>query len=531
MMPQSVVSIVLFAVWVVAMLAFWNLHRHADFLSRKGVTILLFTLSFLLFFAIWFFERQRELEIGGGRVAIYPFYEISRAGEKFSARSFAIPELAIDRLQGAEQQRYRFVPLDWILEPADPDSLTSVPYLFDLSRKLHYPRFAVGVLHNRGDSTVCDFVLYDSDELIPLLEKKFSFATGDEHQAADSLSIAIASATGLTLEEPAVWSAEYSDAYFAARYELLSGNLMQAGQAARRIIDEDSLNIRAHEVLATVVFADPDLRGTDLRFREKTLRALSEKLARLSELDTTRVRINRLAAEGFLWREKFTLAEQYLRRCLRQRFWDSKALSLFTRLHYTRYRALGYSDIRDMFKKALLYNPGDVEAAIGLATAYLQANETDKAQAVLEHMYSISPNNVRLMHALGQVYVTRGMARELFDLYSRILEISPRDSDAFYNIGVYYYNKRDFKNARRFLKQAIAAGNHRNSRMYLASIAEQEGRLEEAVEYLRERIRLRSGEDDAYAEEARRHLFELMLAMGKVDSLGNVLEKKPGRPR
>ncbi len=528
MMPQSVVSIVLFAVWLVSMLAIWNLHRYSGFLSRKGVTILLFTLSFLLFFAIWFVERQRELEIGGGRLAIYPFYRITREGSDFTPQSYAVPELAIARLQSLKQDKHRFMPLDWVVEPADPDSLASVPYLFELSRKLAYPHFVVGVLHDRGDTTACEFVLYDSDELIPLLEKKFSFEAGNERQAADTLANSIAAVLGLAAADTgAQLSDEYTDAYFYARYALLRGDLLQAGKAAKDIIAGDSLHIRAHEVLATVVFADRDLPGTDLRYREKTLRSLSEKLGRLSDMDTTRVRISRLAAEGYLWREKFTLAEAYLKQCLRRRYWDSKALGLFTRLHYTRYRELGYDDIRDMFRKALLYNPGDVEAAIGLATAHLQANETDKAQAVLEKMYAITPNNLRLMHALGQVYVTRGMAKELFELYSRILELSPGDVDAFYNIGIYYYNKQDFKNATRFFKQAIAVGNHLNSRMYLASIAEQEDRLDEAIAYLRERIRLRTGENDAYAEEARRHLFDLMLALGKVDSLGNVLEGKP----
>ncbi|MDQ7051953.1 MAG: hypothetical protein Q9P14_03285 [candidate division KSB1 bacterium] len=67
-------------------------------------------------------------------------------------------------------------------------------------------------------------------------------------------------------------------------------------------------------------------------------------------------------------------------------------------------------------------------------------------------------------------------------------------------------------------------GNHRDSRLYLAKIAEKHGRLEEAIEYLRQRIRLKTGENDVYAEEARRHLFELMVALGKVDSTGRVLD-------
>ena len=62
----------------------------------------------------------------------------------------------------------------------------------------------------------------------------------------------------------------------------------------------------------------------------------------------------------------------------------------------------------------------------------------------------------------------------------------------------------------RFFEKAIEIDNHLNSHLYMAYIYELRGDMDNAVKHLRLRIRHKTGPDDEFAEEARKHLFKIM---------------------
>ncbi len=253
-----------------------------------------------------------------------------------------------------------------------------------------------------------------------------------------------------------------------------------------------------------------------------------ERLAGLSDADSTNAELARLAAEFFVWREKFNEAALYALRAYRHAPLNSKVVALLARLHYSRYRPLGFFNEEEIYRRALALNPGDVQARLEFAAVELQLYKTVEAQKLLEEALRINPNHVGILNALGQIYVSRGLTRKIFATYQKILELQPRNAEAFYNLGIYYYHSGDDSTAERFFTRAVELGNHRDSRLYLAKIAEKHGDLQRAIHYLQERIRLKTGDNDVFAEEARRHLFNLMLALGKVDSTGRVLESNHG---
>ena len=194
------------------------------------------------------------------------------------------------------------------------------------------------------------------------------------------------------------------------------------------------------------------------------------------------------------------------------------------KLHFSRYRPLHYLNEIEIYSQSLQYNPGDIQAALELAAVQIQLKQTVKAQELLEKYCRIFPANLRLLRSLGEIYVVRGLPSKIFATYEKILQQNPNDADAYYNLGIYYFNSEDTLNASRFFKKAIKVGNHLNSRQYLAKIAEKRNRMDDAIAYLRQRIRLKTGEHDVYAEEARRHLLEIMMALGRIDSTGKVVE-------
>jgi tetratricopeptide (TPR) repeat protein len=93
-----------------------------------------------------------------------------------------------------------------------------------------------------------------------------------------------------------------------------------------------------------------------------------------------------------------------------------------------------------------------------------------------------------------------------------VLEIDPGSGEAYYNLGVAYYNDEAIQEAVRFFERAIEMEDHPESYYYLGVIYAEAGDKDRAVSFLRERIRLRKGFDDPYAEQARELLYELLHA-------------------
>jgi tetratricopeptide (TPR) repeat protein len=98
----------------------------------------------------------------------------------------------------------------------------------------------------------------------------------------------------------------------------------------------------------------------------------------------------------------------------------------------------------------------------------------------------------------------------VIEIYNKILDIDPHNADAYYNLGIYYFNSGDIANAERFFSTAVEINDHLNSHLYLGHIFESKGMLAEAIAEYRIRIRHKRGPKDPYAEEARKRIFQLM---------------------
>ena len=112
--------------------------------------------------------------------------------------------------------------------------------------------------------------------------------------------------------------------------------------------------------------------------------------------------------------------------------------------------------------------------------------------------------------ALGKLYTFRNDVLNIIRVYRRVLEIDPEYADAYYNLGIAYYNDGQADEAIRFFERAIALANQADSHFYLGMIYVERGETDRAIASFRERIRLRQGAEDAFAEEARKTLEELL---------------------
>jgi tetratricopeptide (TPR) repeat protein len=528
MLPElSHDSLLVFALWLTAMLVLWNLYRYADFLSRKKMVATIAAISFLFFAIAWGldYKDKRTTQKYGNRIAIYAM-PISDGDSpvQLQSESIAMAEIAREFIAIDSSNGYRAYPLDWLYVSLNRDSVAHPEYLRRVANRIGYPYFVVGAIQKKDSSSLCRFKVFQAQKDTPLLASEIVYPNGNVEKGARLLAAKICSALGGQPSENITLIA-VQPRYYEMRLANLHGDRGKARQIALALIEEDSTNTNAWKFLAESDFRASELLDLSKNDRVRKVARLSQKLARLSDLDSTDATLARLAGAGYYWQEKFNEAAFYTLRAYRQSaFEDSRIYNQLAKLHYSRYRPLGFLNEVEIYNKALQCNPGDLDAVLELAAVRIQLKQTVQAQQLLEKYHAIFPDNPRLLRSLGEIYVARGLPKKIFATYEKILQHNPNDADAYYNLGIYYYNSEDVHTAVKFFKKAIKVGNHLNSRLYLAKIAEKQKKISEAITYLRERIRLKTGDEDAYAEEARRHLYELMLVLGKIDSTGKVIE-------
>ena len=76
------------------------------------------------------------------------------------------------------------------------------------------------------------------------------------------------------------------------------------------------------------------------------------------------------------------------------------------------------------------------------------------------------------------------------------------DSDNYYNLGVVYFQKKEFDEALDYFLNAIEIDENLDSYLYTAVSYRELGEKEKALQYFRERVSRMTGEDDHYAREA-----------------------------
>lgn len=509
-------------IWIVAVLALWNLHRYAGFLNRRY-----FLLSFLivtLFAAagIGYIAQTEKTSRPIRTVAVLPVVAVSDE-RHLTPEGVLLAYHASQMAAAALDSPFSVVPLEWPFEMANLDSVVFPAYWQRLARATGYDFLCLGEYSRHGDLLSLRLTLLEPQRNAERAKADFRVPVDRlPDGAAQIAQWLVGKINGSDRKAPPPEA--LPPAFYQAYLHLMLRDPKAALPLLRPLYQHSPENRDVIVLLAKAEFADTALVTLEQKKREVRLQDLSERLADLSDGDTTDVELARLAGEGFLWREKFNEAAVYGLRAYRHARCHPKVLNLLARLHFTRYRPLGFFNEVEIYKQALQCNPGDLQALLELAAAYMQLYRTVEAQTLLEKALQINPNHPDILNALGQIYVSRGLTEKIFTTYQKILELQPRNPVAYYNLGIYYYHSGQDSIAQRFFERAVQVGNHRDSRLYLAKIAEKQGRLDDAIEYLRQRIRLKTGEHDVYAEEARRHLFQLMLALGKVDSTGRVLD-------
>lgn len=196
-------------------------------------------------------------------------------------------------------------------------------------------------------------------------------------------------------------------------------------------------------------------------------------------------------------------------------FFNPNEASLYflaARLHPSRFRELGFKHREQLYKKAIALNPAYVKAYLALGDLYYFRQSMEKSEAVYKNLLRINPESVDALLALGKIYLYRGETVRLIETYERLLKNRPENPEVIYNLGIAYYNQNQYDRAVQLFQIAGDQYQVPDAFYYLGVIFMKLDRADEAIESFRRRIDLRHGQDDLYANESVKFLYQLLQA-------------------
>jgi len=424
-----------------------------------------------------------------------------------------IPEMVAQQLQRTVKDNAIVAPLSWTYHILKTDSLSRETYLNNFCKRIKFNHYFYGFLAQKNEryvlyyrlnsmdgSCVNDSITFSNDQISELNQTIVKNIAPHLLKQKDVLA-----RFPFTSSVPALQ-------HYMKGYKLhLEQNYLASIQETREAIALDAkfseaylLNAKNYLALAI------DQKAKDINEAQPLFDQTRFFLIRVMKLDSTNDESYRLFAEYYIYNERWSQAEISL---LNAKTMNSNNPFIYipiSRMHEFRYRNFGFRDEKQLFERAIYLNPCYEDAYLMLSDYYLFQNNRTQAIQTLNEYLQINPNSVPILMALSKIYIMRNEMENITEILNKIIELDPPNTDAYYNLGVLYYNSKDYENALKYFQRAVEVNNHLNSYLYLAYLNELNGDIDNAIEYLRTRIRQKTGPDDEFAEEARKHLFKLI---------------------
>ena len=158
-----------------------------------------------------------------------------------------------------------------------------------------------------------------------------------------------------------------------------------------------------------------------------------------------------------------------------------------------------YAEAAGEFQKALQLEPGNELASIGLAMAYEQLNQPEKAESVYKQAIALRPNYWRGYDQLGGFYFRTANYPKAEQMFRAATDKNPQSFRSYYNLGAALMSQEKDAEAIEVLKKSVAihptAGAYGNLGVALFRLR----RFPEAAAEFRHSIQLSPDEYDKWA--------------------------------
>jgi len=505
---------ILIGVWAFISFVVWYFYRHSTKKHRVGFKTSFLIISALFFFVFLFNKFKQLPQSEPLRIAVFPFINQSDTSASISWESFAFSEIPIKYLEQINLQELLPYQLDWLTSAANRDSLSFKKYCLDFAKRIKVDYVVLGSFLKESSDYSLSYKLIQCNNDKTVLEEISQITLTGIQEFSRELSRSVAnriieSDSELFLKDP--WHSNVKlRAFFNFKLFLLNRETSSAFGLAKNAVKADSNSTTWLNSLAEIYLNRGAEKKKNGQSDLEDFQAAKSLLLKSLSLDKKDHTTSRLLAELYLSNERWHQAEEFLRESIKKNPWDSKIYVDFAQLHPARYANLGFDNENELLEKAIFVNPLNFEAHLILADNYSNKNRRDLAIKTVKEILRINPNRVNALMKLGTIYMLQNDLLNSLEIYQKVTELAPGNGEVYYNLGIVYYQQKDYNTAIKFFEHAIKSIDHVDSHLYLAYIYEQQKDMNRAITHLRTRIAKRRGRDDKFAEEARKHLFQIL---------------------
>lgn len=503
----------LLAIYLIALFVITYLRFVSGFMGRARFTIAILVTSALFFLAaaiVFFINRPPKDKI---RISVLPMIS-ERVSDDHSWLAYAISDQANFYLQKTLAGEASVFPLEWIWEAIDADSAKDENYLQDFARRIKLGYAAIGKLSANSDTCTLEWRLLDIGTMNIVKGGRYSSPSGDALSLASALGKGISEilAKPSTSNRPqpqavsdsmAKWQTLASLAFSVRDY----GRAVRLAETAYKA-DTTYLPVRNLLARANIEFGIQQERaGKSGELGQLIALKICERT--INRLDSTDAEAHRIIGKYYILRKMWNNAESHLHKAFTYDPDNARIYYDYSHLHASRIKTIGYRNEEAVLRRAIALNPCYEAARLRLADLLYFNKWPKRADLAIDELLAIHPRSIEGLLFRGKMAVGSAEFDRIVKTYNRIIEIDPRNADAYYNLGVFYFNSKDVGNAERFFERAVQVGDSPDAHLYLGYIYQSKGLIDKAIDEYRLRIRHSRGLDDPYADEARKRLFEL----------------------
>ncbi len=141
----------------------------------------------------------------------------------------------------------------------------------------------------------------------------------------------------------------------------------------------------------------------------------------------------------------FQQAEQAFRLALKTS--NPKLVEAQSNLGYVQLYRNAYPQAIKQFKLALALNPNHPETLAGLAMAYVQQRQAEKAMPLWQQLTQLAPQNPNYWFNLGSTAQSLNLTEEAERAYKETLNVAPHHQGAVFNLATLKDNTLNYKEA------------------------------------------------------------------------------------
>ncbi len=192
--------------------------------------------------------------------------------------------------------------------------------------------------------------------------------------------------------------------------------------------------------------------------------------------------------------QKYDLAAPEFQKCVQINSSDTKAKEMYeSSAGISAYFQNNYQAAVDHLKNALNINPGNPNANLLIADAYVKLKDYANAEAALKKYETVSPEGKeKASEILSKIYMDQKRYQEATVELKTVVGSNPKNFEANENLGVAYFQMKDYKNAANYWENAVSLQKDAQTYKFLGFSYYNLGNFTDAISNYKKSIELES---------------------------------------